>query len=432
MAQAVVMPKAGISVESCIIGAWRVKPGDMIKIGDILFDYETDKATFECESTAEGNLLAVFFESGDEVPCLTAVCAIGQPGEDISALMPGGGTTPAPTTEVVPSKDISPKSPEQEVALAHTENVAPTGAISPRARNLADRLKINPSAITPSGPRGRIIERDVLIAAKDAATGEGIGGRGLDGYLGGAKQPAAIINTATDIAEYTDEKMTPIRKAIARSMSKSLAEIAQLTHHHSCDATAILDLRKRLKQNGGRLGLDGVTIGDMVLFAAVRTLRSHPSLNAHLINGDTLRKFGGVHLGIAVDTPRGLLVPTIFNADTMSLLQLSTAVKELAAQAKSGSISPDLLVGASFTVSNLGALGIEMFTPVINPPQVAILGVCGISTKVRETDGGSLTAYQSMGLSLTYDHRAIDGADASRFARDLSVNIENIDLLPAL
>ncbi|MDR2184039.1 MAG: 2-oxo acid dehydrogenase subunit E2, partial [Clostridiales bacterium] len=275
------------------------------------------------------------------------------------------------------------------------------------------------------------IERDVLAAVENAATGEGIGGRGHDGYIGGAKREAAVAAKAAEAAEYIDEKMPPIRRAIAKSMTKSLTEIAQLTHHHSCDATVILNLRRRLKQDGGRLGLDGVTIGDMVLYAAVRTLREHPCLNAHLIDGDTLRKFGGVHLGMAVDTPRGLMVPTIFDADCMSLRELSITAKELAARAKSGNISPDLLTGATFTVSNLGALGVEMFTPVINPPQVAILGVCGIITKVRGADGGSLTAYQSMGLSLTYDHRAIDGADASRFARDLTTNIENLDLLTA-
>lgn len=237
--------------------------------------------------------------------------------------------------------------------------------------------------------------------------------------------------SAQTAAEYTDEKMTPTRKAIAKSMTKSLTEIAQLTHHHSCDATVILALRQRLKQSGARLGMDGITIGDMVLYATIRTLHDHPGLNSHLINDDTLRRFSGVHLGLAVDTPRGLLVPTIFNADQMSLLQLSAAVKDLAAQAKSGNISPDLLTGASFTVSNLGALGVEMFTPVINPPQVAILGICGTTTRVREVNG-NITTYQSMGLSLTYDHRAIDGADASRFARDLSQNIENLDLLLAL
>ena len=430
MAVAVLMPKAGISVESCIMGAWRVKPGDNVSIGDILFDYETDKAAFECESTAEGTLLDVFFDAGDEVPCLVAVCAIGQPGEDISALRPVNNALPAE-----PCKDGLRSPVPAEITAAHADNHTqaqvdnhtPKGAASPRAKNLAERMKINLSSATPSGPRGRIIERDVLAAAQNAARGENIGGRGDDGYIGSIA-PEIIADKASATTVYTDEKLTPIRRAIAKSMSKSLTEIPQLTHHHSCDATVILGLRKRFKQSGSQLGLDGVTIGDMVLFAAIRTLRDHPNLNAHLINGDTFRKFNSVHLGMAVDTPRGLLVPTIFHADQMSLLQLSAAVKDIAAQAKSGNISPDLLTGASFTVSNLGALGIEMFTPVINPPQVTILGVCGITAKVREING-NIVVYQSMGLSLTYDHRAIDGADASRFARDLSQNIENLDLL---
>jgi len=417
MAQAILMPKAGISVESCIMGVWRKKPGDIINIGDILFDYETDKAAFECESTAEGTLLDVFFDAGDEVPCLVAVCAIGQPGEDISDLRP------------ISDSDAEFSTVTETSALPITTPLS--GAISPRAKNMSEKLKIDPLAATPSGPRGRIIERDILAASQNAANGEGIGGRDQDGYIrrGSTLPPDDIVMTNQfSNTHFTDEKMTPIRKTIAKSMIKSLTEIAQLTHHHSCDATTILTLRKRLKQNGAAFELEGVTIGDMVLYATIRTLQAHPSLNAHLIDGDTLRKFNGVHLGLAVDTPRGLLVPTIFDADKMSLLQLSKAVKNLAMQAKSGNISPDLLSGASFTVSNLGALGVEMFTPVINPPQVTILGVCGMQTKVREING-DLTAYQSMGLSLTYDHRAIDGADASRFASDLCKNIENMDLL---
>ncbi|MDR2182851.1 MAG: E3 binding domain-containing protein, partial [Clostridiales bacterium] len=256
MAQAVVMPKAGISVESCIMGAWRVAPGDAVNIGDILFDYETDKAAFECESTAKGTLLEVFFEAGDEVPCLVAVCAIGQPGEDVSGLRPG-------LDDAAPVEEAAPV---QEVAATQIERAASTGAASPRAKNLAARMKVNLDAVAASGPRGRIIERDVLAAVENAATGEGIGGRGHDGYIGGAKREA-VAAKAAEAAEYIDEKMPPIRMAIAKSMTKSLTEIAQLTHHHSCDATVILNLRRRLKQDGGRLGLDGVTIGDMVRYA---------------------------------------------------------------------------------------------------------------------------------------------------------------------
>jgi len=417
MAVSVLMPKAGISVESCIIGEWHKKLGDYINIGDKLFDYETDKATFECESTAEGTLLDIFFESGDEVPCLVAVCAIGQAGEDVSALRPD---------VTMPSVEKQEQNIEQETkhedAKVHIASVDASGAVSPRAKNTAQRLRVDLRAVMPSGPNGRVIERDVLAAV---GTGANIGGRRDDGFIGGTREDVACA------AEFVDEKMTPVRKAIARSMSKSLAEIAQLTHHHSCDASTILNLRQRLKQRVGDMGLDGISVNDMVMFAVVKTLLAHPDMNSHLIDGNILRKFFGVHLGMAVDTPRGLLVPTIFNADKMSLLQLSKASKEVAAQAKSGNISPDLLQGASFTVSNLGALGVEMFTPVINPPQVAILGICGISTKVRETNG-NIEAYQSIGLSLTYDHRAVDGAPASRFARDLAKNIENFDLMMLL
>ncbi|MCL2360394.1 MAG: 2-oxo acid dehydrogenase subunit E2 [Defluviitaleaceae bacterium] len=422
MAVGVLMPKAGISVESCIIGTWHRKPGDFVNIGDILFDYETDKATFECESTAEGELVEIFFESGEEVPCLINVCAIGKMGEDVSALRPG--EAPSPSTDILISES-SPTSLISEVQpqVIEPENTERLGSVSPRAKKLAERLKVDVNYASPTGPRGRIIERDVLAAANSIKTGEGIGGRRADGFIGGTP-----ITAVPSSVEYIDEKMTPIRKAIAKSMSKSLSEIAQLTHLHSCDATIMLSLRHRFKSSG--LGFENVSLNDMVLFAVARTLKAHPDLNAHLI-GDSLRKFTGIHLGFAVDTPRGLMVPTIFNADKMSLLELSAAAKDVATQAKSGKINPDLLQGASFTVSNLGALNVEMFTPIINPPQVAILGVCGISPKVRDNNG-NIELYQSMGLALTYDHRAVDGAPASRFAFELAKNIENIDLLMAL
>jgi pyruvate dehydrogenase E2 component (dihydrolipoamide acetyltransferase) len=402
----VVMPKAGISVESCIIGTWRKKVGETVAVGEILFDYETDKASFECESTAGGTLLELFYEGGDEVPCLEVVCAVGAVGDDTSALKKAPSAVAAMSGVVAAAP----------VAAAVVATVEKNGAVSPRARNMAERMKVDLGGVTASGPRGRVIERDVVNAEinKKPEAGDRIG-----------------IKTETMAAEYIDEKISQIRKVISRSMTKSLTEMAQLTNHHSCDATGVLRLRKRYKDGGATMGLDGVSVGDLVLYAVVRALLKHPDMNAHLINGETLRRFGGVHLGVAVDTPRGLMVPTVFDADKLSLLGLSKKVKELAGAAKAGSISPDLLQGASFTVSNLGALGVEMFTPVINPPQVGILGVCGTTPRVRD-GGGGIQVYQSMGLSVTYDHRVIDGAPASRFALDVAANIENIDLVLAL
>ncbi|MCL2827925.1 MAG: 2-oxo acid dehydrogenase subunit E2 [Oscillospiraceae bacterium] len=423
MATTVGMPRAGISVESCIIGQWKKAPGDKVSVGEVLFDYETDKAAFECESTAEGTLLECFFQEGDEVPCLVAVCAIGEPGEDVSALRPGesgGGVeldaaiTPAePVIEAAPA--IATSAPVISGAKAQ--------GISPRARKMAEELGVNPELATPTGPRDRVIVRDVIQLAESGKIGEGFGGRTFGGP---AASQAAIVPGG---AEYTDEKFSKIRKTIAVGMLKSLTEMAQVTHHHSFDASAILAFRKDCKAGGESMDTAGITLNDMVLYAVSRTLLIHPDLNAHLLNGDTLRRFAGVHLGVAVDTPRGLMVPTIYNADQMTLAELSRQTKELAAMCQSGSISPDLLQGGTFTVSNLGTLGVEQFTPIVNPPQVAILGVAGMTTRVRAGADGGVVPYEAMGLSLTYDHRAVDGAPAAKFARDLCNNLAQFNLM---
>ena len=176
----------------------------------------------------------------------------------------------------------------------------------------------------------------------------------------------------------------------------------------------------------------GITLGDIVLYAVSRTLLNHPDLNANMLDDNSIRHFKHVNLGVAVDTPRGLMVPTIFAADTMSLLEISKAVKELAAECRDGAISPDKLSGGSFTVSNLGNMGVESFTPVINPPQTGILGVCGTTDRVRKGANGEIVIYPAMGLSLTYDHRAVDGTPAAKFQKELGNNLENFTALLAL
>ena len=410
MAKAVIMPKAGITVESCIIGEWKKKIGDAVKVGDILFDYETDKAAFECESTEEGELLEIFFDNGEEVPVLVNVCAIGTKGDDVSALRPEGAeTAAAPVAEEKPEEAAPAAEVKAEAPATATVNTEGIVKISPRAKELAKRAGVNASLATPTGPKGRIVEKDIRELMKNPVA---------------ETAPAAATAKAPDV-EFEDVKFSGIRRTIAKSMIDSLSNAAQLTNSHSFDATSIQRCRKEFKDAGGDLA--GVTLGDMVLFAVARTLKNHPELNSNIIIDEkgnlVLRKFTHVHLGVAVDTPRGLMVPTIFNADTKSIVEISKELKELAAAARSGSISPDLLRGGSFTVSNLGAFGVESFTPVINPPQVAILGVCSITDRVRKTAGG-FEVYPAMGLSLTYDHRSVDGAPAARFAKELCENLE--------
>lgn len=419
MANAVIMPKAGITVESCIIGTWEKKIGDAVKVGDILFTYETDKASFECESTAEGTLLEIFFGEGDEVPCLVNVCAVGNPGEDCAALRPGGDAAPAPVAEEKPAAPAEVQAaPAAPVATASADEKA---AVSPRARKLAERAGVDASLATPTGPNGRIIERDVRAlmenppapVAQEEATAA----------------PAPAAKAVAEETEYRDVKFSGIRRAISKSMHTSLSTMAQLTHNSSFDATAVLAYRKTLKAAEGEYA--GITLGDIVLYAVSRTLLNHPDLNAHMLDDNNIRLFTHVNLGVAVDTPRGLMVPTIFHADEMSLLEISKAVKQLAAECREGNISPDKLTGGSFTVSNLGSLGIESFTPVINPPQTGILGVDCAIDRVRRGKNGEIELYPAMGLSLTYDHRAVDGAPASRFLKELCENLERFTALLA-
>ena len=450
MATAIIMPRNGQSVESCIITSWNKKVGDEVHVGDILFAYETDKSSFEEEAKMDGTLLAILHEEGDDVPCLENVCVIGAPGEDISEFT--GGAAAAPAAEEAPKAEAAPAPvPEKEAAPAAKATAEKAVGVSPRARNTAARLGVDLANVTPTGPNGRIIERDVLAAEKSTSaalkagvpagvTGTGLGGRVTTADIENAKNapkaaeaaPAAAPAAAAAPASvgYRDEKITRMRSIIGKSMKKSLQEIPQLTHMMSYDTTQIAAFRAALKAAPETLGLPKITINDIVLFAVSRVLLNHPALNANTIDENTMRFFDHVHLGMAVDTPRGLMVPTIFNADQKSLAEIAVEAKELAAKCQEGSISPDLLSGASFTVSNVGTMGVEYFTPVINPPQTGILGVGGMTDRIKVVDG-AVKPYKAMGLSLSFDHAAIDGAGAAKFLKELATALENFQSLLA-
>ena len=417
----VIMPRQGNTVESCVISEWFVNVGDTVAVGDKLFSYETDKAAFEAEAEVPGTLLAIFYEAGDDVPCLDNVCVIGEPGANAEAFRPGAEApvAAAPTAEAAPAA-----APAEELAEAPV--VVGDLKISPRAKKLADAKKADLSQVVATGPNGRVIERDVQ-ALIDA------------GKLIGATAATATAAAAAPVAlgvpcddSYT-EPMSNIRKVIARSMVASLSTMAQLTHNISYDATEVKAARALYKAKGEPFGMEKISINDIIMYVVARTLMmpEHRALNANLIDdGKTMKYFRGVNLGMAVDTDRGLMVPTIFNADKMTLKQLSDTAKQLAKECKEGKINPDYLSGASFTVSNVGSLGIEAFTPVVNPPQTGILGVCALKDAFR-MNNGQIEVYPSMTLCLSYDHRAMDGTPASKFLRDLKVNLENYNLILA-
>lgn len=416
VAQAVIMPKEGITVESCIMGAWKKNVGDTVSEGEILFSYETDKAEFECASTASGKLLAVFFQEGDEVPCLENVCAIGNDGDDFESLRPGAAAPAAVEAPAAPAAASAAPAP----AAAPAAPAAAGAPVSPRAKALAARANVDPALASATGPNGRVIERDIRRLMEQGAPAK----------AEPAAATAAAPTAAAPEAEYEDVKFSAVRKATAKAMMKSLSGSAQLTLQFSFDATQIQSYRAMVKPLES--DVSKISLNDMVMFAVARSLKALPDLNANMLDDTTIRLFKHVNLGFACDTPRGLLVPVIKNADTKSLLQIALEGKKLAAAARDGKLSPDDMTGGTFTVSNIGSFGCEGFTPVINPPQTGILGVCNIQTKVRAGKDGSITTYPAMGLSLTIDHRAIDGAPAARFMAELCKNLENFMTLLAI
>ena len=441
MATPIIMPRQGQSVESCIITAWNKKVGDTVEKGEILFSYETDKSSFDEPAPESGKLLAIFHEEGDDVPCLENVCVIGNDGEDFAQFAPASEDDAAPAEEV---KTETATVAAIEVPAEVVASADANGAISPRAKLLADKTGADLLKANPTGPNGRIIERDVqslldrgLTVSAAAAAGytSALEGSGINGKVVLADlsakpaEAAATVSAPAPVAEYVDEKLPNIRKVIAKSMHASLSNMAQLTLNASFDATKIMALRASLKNGAEKLGLANITLNDMVLYAVSRVILNHRTLNAHYLDdSNTMRFFNTVNLGIAVDTDRGLLVPTLFNAEKLSLNDLSKSAKAVITDAQKGTINPDYLKGASFTITNLGSLGIESFTPVINPPQTGILGVDTITRRIKEVNGEDVT-YPAMGLSLTFDHRALDGAPAAKFLKDLCFALENFDLL---
>lgn len=447
MATPVVMPKLGNTVESCIIVNWKKHPGDSVAPGDILLEVETDKATQEIDSPAAGILLELFFNEGDDVPVMTNIAAIGEPGENVAALRPGS----APHhTEPAPAKAAPAATRANNHQTSSQSTVNSNQAISPRARNLARQQGLEVNGLQGTGPGGRIIERDIRaalerqpamtpLARSMLASGEFVAppaGTGARGRITTKDlQPTQAVPEAARPAPQMDDDVQTIpvkgtRRIIAERMLNSLQTTAQLTMNASADARALLDYRKRLKASDAALDLQKVTINDLVLLAVSRVLPQFPNLNA-LFTGDSIMQYKAVHLGFAVDTPRGLIVPVIRSAHRLSLRQLSKEAGQLAAACQDSKVAPDDLAGATFTVTNLGSLGVESFTPVLNPPQVAILGVGNIQLKPIETDGG-IEFIPHLGLSLTINHQVVDGAPGARFLQALCKHLANIDVLLAL
>jgi pyruvate dehydrogenase E2 component (dihydrolipoamide acetyltransferase) len=406
MATPIEMPKLGNDVEECLLARWYKQSGETVAAGDVIATIETEKSSFELTAPVGGTLLALFFGEGDLVPVFTNVCVVGDPGEGVDQFRPRA-SSPAPEPDAQAPAPIQ----EQGVPGDAVAQAAPAPAMSPRARRFAEDHDFFPSGVIGSGPGGRILEGD------------------LKRLYDRERNPAAADGTIDDV-NARPAGLSLHRGTIARRMRQSLATTAQYTMNTSAVATGLLSLRARLKSEGSAEDAAAVNINAMVLFCAVRALEAVPEVNVEFRDG-AIHRHSGIHLGFACETPRGLLVPVIRDAGRLTLPQLAAEATRLSAQALDGSIAPADLTGGTFTVSNLGTYGIESFSPILNPPQVAILGVNAIQLKPVRRDG-VVEFVDHIGLSLTCDHQIIDGAPGARFLRAVGERIEHIERIAVL
>jgi pyruvate dehydrogenase E2 component (dihydrolipoamide acetyltransferase) len=357
------------------------------------------------ESPSDGTLLEIFYGDGAEVPVLVNVAILGAEGESVESFVL---SAPYKIPERESEKGVS----SGETVIGHVpsevnkESAETRIRISPRAKRFAGKHRLDYAGIRGSGPNGRIICSDIQNALSESDD-----------------HSVAARNTGD---EFKLQPISNVRRMIAKAMHASLQNSAQLTHHMSADVRNMLGARRKIKeriQNG--IVQPDITLNDMICMCVIKALLKFPEMNSHFM-GESIKIFNKVHLGIAVDTPRGLMVPVIKNADEMDLVKLSAELKSAAESCKKGSINPELIqsTASSFTVSNLGNYGVEIFTPVVNLPQCAILGVCTIINRPADLGNNTFGFIPFIGLSLTYDHRAVDGGPATIFLREIKDQIE--------
>ncbi|MBU6303451.1 MAG: 2-oxo acid dehydrogenase subunit E2 [Verrucomicrobia bacterium] len=391
------LPRLGWSMEEGTFLEWLRQDGDFIKEGEPLFTLESDKAAQEVESIDSG----ILFISTDG-PKPGQIIKVGQ---ILGYLLAAGETAPVPSPQAADPAPAQPKPPAATPPLQTSATLVPEASsapsfvpASPRARRAAREQRVDLATLQPSGRGGRIRERDVLAAA-------------------GAPVPAIVEPTALPL--------TPMRRTIAARLTQSRQTTVPVTMTMRCEATALLDFRQQLKAAGPQAGLPAVpTLNDLFVKLTATALRLHPMLAA-IWADDRLLLPSGLHLGIAVDTGDGLLVPVIRDADTSTLTRITEQSQRLIAAARAGQLTGADLTGACFTVTNLGTLGVEAFTPVINPPESAILGIGAILREAVPLEDGGFAARDRLTLSLTFDHRVNDGAAAARFLQTLRHLIEH-------
>ena len=403
MAFEVVMPQLGLTMEEGTVSQWLKHEGDAVKAGEPLVEITTDKLTNEVNSEHDGVLLKIVAQEGEDIPVKGLLAYIGQPGEAVG----DAPAAPAAAQEAAPAPAAAPAAPAPAPASVGGKRVR----ISPLARKTAAKMGVDYTGIAGTGPSGRIVLKDILAAAgapkAPAAAAPAVAAPA-------AAAPAAPAAGLELMEGDTVVKLTGMRKVVADRMLASHTEIPPVTQNIKVDVTELMKFRKMLLETTGKK----YSVNDLVLKATAKCLRAHPEMLVSFDGGQIIQR-AHVNLGVAVALDAGLIVPVIRDADRMGLDQLSETAKDLANRAKTNKLLPEEYKGSTFTVSNLGMFGIETFTPIINQPDAAILGVCAIQDELALDDAGQVTVRKVMRLSVTLDHRLLDGAVVAKFEMDL-------------
>ena len=453
MATKVVMEALSPTMEEGRLVKWNKNEGDAVKSGDVLAEVETDKAVMELVARGDGVLRKRLANEGDASPVGTLLAVIANPDENIDSIVGSAAApaAPAAATAAKPAESSAPPAPSQSQGEASTpppqqaaaRSSAPPSAASPSApqrpapprpsgppaaprgngtarpgapagggrqrtsplaRRLASEKGIQLGGIQGSGPGGRIVKRDIENAK---ATG------------GGAARSAAAERLASE-GDFKDVPLTQIRKTIARRLSESNGPVPTFFLTSEYDATRAAEMRTQLTEMGDQYK---VSFNDIVIKAVALALAEHPEVNAHWLN-DKIRHFNRIHVAMAVAVEDGLITPVLFDADRLSLWEISEKARDLAKRARERKLMPEEYTGATFTVSNLGMFGIDQFTAIINPPEAGILAIGGVEEKPVVIDG-ALEVRQRMHVTMSCDHRAVDGATGAKFLQSVRRYIEN-------
>lgn len=399
MAQEVKMPQLGLTMEEGTIETWHKKEGDKVAKGEILLEIATDKITSEIESEFDGVVLKLIAAEGEDVPVQGVIAIIGEEGEQVDT-----GSKPA-----YPIEESKVQESIREVAVK-SETLAPVTSaggrvkISPLAKKTAEKMGIDYTSLAGSGPGGRIIQQDVLDA-KDKVV---------------VKEEKAPVQIVQEVKKEGGTVLKGMRKVVAERMLQSHLEIPPVTQNMKIDVTKLIEFRKSVNETREEKKF---SINDFVLKAVAKALAKNPHIMVSLIDGQIFQN-SNVNIGMAVSTDTGLIVPVINDADKLSLEALSSKAKDLALRARENKLDMDEYKGSTFTVSNLGMFGVESFTPIINQPDAAILGVCSVEDELALEDG-VVVQKKKMKISLTYDHRLLDGAVAAKFQQEIKKLLEN-------